>query len=235
DTEVDSNGDPWRHLVTAKFAAGSTYTQILDKLVELGVAEWAVQWTGTEKVLKLWNPEGRGEDRTTGARPIILRKSRNLLSAPRKWSVREAATTVLAAGTEGIYDDADDATALARRGRRIEAYSSLGNASDESAVLAWAQQQLATRVQGTLEVTHGLGFLPGEPRPLISFDVGDWVYSQVDNVRERLRVVQWTLTVDAEKQPSGTVTLNDALTDTVVKLQRRLNQIAAGEVVVGAS
>lgn len=235
DGDVDSNGDPWEHRISAKFAAGSTYTQILDKLVEFGVAEWAIEWTGTGKVLKLWNPEGRGVDRTTGARPVILRKARNLMSAPRKWSVRESATTVLAAGSEGIYDDASDPTTLARRGRRIEAYSSLGNATDEAAVLAWAQAELETRKQGTLEVTHGLGFLPGEPRPIIAFDVGDWVYSQVDNVRERLRVVQWTLTVDAQRQPSGTVTLNDTVTDTVVKLQRRLNQIAAGEVVVGAS
>src|SRR5690606_29686830 len=116
----------WEHRISAKFAAGSTYTQILDKLVEFGVAEWAIEWTGTGKVLKLWNPEGRGVDRTTGARPVILRKARNLMSAPRKWSVRESATTVLAAGSEGIYDDASDPTTLARRGRRIEAYSSLG-------------------------------------------------------------------------------------------------------------
>lgn len=234
-TEVDSNGTEWSQLLTAKFSPGSTYTQILDKLVELGLAEWAVVWDGTDRVLKLWEPEGRGVDRTTGPRPVILRKSRNLLSAPMKWSVRESGTTVLAAGSEGLYDDATDATALARRGRRIESYSSLGNATDESAVLAWAQQQLAVRTPGTREVTLGLGFLPGEPRPLIAFDVGDWIYSQVDNVRERLRVVQWTLTVDAEQQPSGTVTLNDTMTNTLVKLQRRLNQIAAGEAVVGTS
>src|SRR5690606_41449647 len=52
-------------------------------------------------------------------------------------------------------------------------------------------------------VAHDIAFLPGEPRPIVAFDIGDWVYSQSTTAMERLRVVQWTLDVDAEYQATG--------------------------------
>jgi hypothetical protein len=231
----DSNGTPWADLLSAKFSPGVTYTQILDKLVDLGLAEWAVEWSGTERVLKLWVGGGRGADRTVGPRPVILRKGRNLLDAPRSWSLRDAGTTVLAAGDEAIYAEAEDATALARRDRRIERFVSLQNAADDEAVLAFAQAELSTLVEGITSVDHGIGMLPGEPRPIIAFDIGDWVYSQSGIELERLRVVQWNVSIDNERQLSGTVTLNDTMADAVEKLRKRLDAIQSGEAVVGTS
>lgn len=231
----DSNGVAWAGLLTGKFAPGTTYGQFLGKLVDLGLAEWAIVWDGTQRVLKLWNNEGRGADLTLGPRPVILRRARNILSAPRKWSVRESVTRLLAAGAEGIYDDAVDATAEARRGRQIEGYASLGSSSDEEAVLGFAQAELKLSASGMHSVEHGIGFLPGEPRPIIAFDVGDWVYSQSTTAMERLRVVQWTLEVDSQYQASGTVTLNDVTTDMLVRLAEQVAAISAGETVIGAS
>src|SRR5690606_5446459 len=233
-TTHDSNGTPWGGLLSGKFAAGTTYTAFLNKLVELGLAEWAIEWDGAQRVLKLWNNEGRGVDRTLGLRPVILRRARNLASAPRKWSVRESATRVLAAGSEGIYDDAVDATAEARRGRPIETYASLGSATDEEAVLGYAQAALRLKAPGLHSVAHDIAFLPGEPRPIVAFDIGDWVYSQSTTAMERLRVVQWTLDVDAEYQATGTVTLNDVTTDMLVRLAEQVAAISAGETVIGA-
>jgi hypothetical protein len=233
-TTHDSNGVPWSSVLSAKFAPGATYAQILNKLVDLGLVEWAVVWTGTQRMLKLWVNEGRGADLTVGPRPVVLRRGRNVLDAPRKWSVRESGTTVLAAGNEGVYRDVTDATALARRGRRIETYASLSAASDEEAVLAFAQAELAATTPGLHSISHDLGFLPGEPRPVIAFDVGDWVYSQTTTVLERLRVVQWTLTLNAQGR-SGTVTLNDTVQDMLERLREQQNAITSGESVIGAS
>jgi hypothetical protein len=233
----DSEGNTWPKVLTTKFSPGAGYDQILDKLVDLGLAEWAVEWDSAQqrKVLRLWTPEGRGTDLTVGNRPVVLRRGRNLLEAPRKWSVRDAGTSVLAAGAEGFYETASDASAVARRGRRIERAVSANNIADEDSVSAYAQAQLSVTTPGLLEVTHGLGFLPGEPRPLIAFDVGDWVYSQTGTSMDRLRVVQWTLTVDAKSNPSGTVTLNDTVQDALVRLQKRLTALQSGETVVGTS
>jgi hypothetical protein len=231
----DSAGTAWPNVISTKFSPGGGYDKVLGNLVDLGVAEWAITWTGTDLQLDMWAVGGRGVDRTTGTRPVVLRKARNLTDAPRKWSLRDAGTAVLAAGSEGVYQQASDATALARRGRRIERYVSANNLSDAAAVQAYAQQQLGVTTTGLLEVTHGLAFLPGEPRPLIAFDAGDWVYSQTGTTLDRLRVVQWTLSFDVSQGVTGSVTLNDTVRDAVSRLLARLNAIQGGDTVVGTS
>lgn len=233
----DSGGTPWPQVLTTKFSPGAGYDQILGKLVELGLAEWAVEWTGTAKVLRLWVPEGRGADLTVGPRPIILRHGRNLLDAPRKWSIRESGTAVLAAGADGVYAEASSTDAQTRRGRRVEVSASAGNGlATTDAVTAYAQTALAAASDGVLEVTHGLGFAPGEPRPLIAFDVCDWIYSQsVGDRLDRLRVVQWSLTAAQAGPVTGTVTLNDAMQDWLVRLRARLTALTTGDTVVGTS
>lgn len=230
----DSAGTPWPKTITTKFSPGSSYDSILNRLVEFGLAEWGVTWTGSAYRLDLWVIYGRGQDRTLGLRPIILRKGRNLLDAPRKWSVRDSGTALLAAGAEGVYEDASDAGALARRGRRIERFASANNLEDHSSLQGFAQNQLEYTKNGQLEVTHGIGFLPGEPRPAVAFDIGDWVYSQAGGELERLRVVQWTLRFDASGA-SGTVTLNDTITDALSRLKARLDNLVSGDTVVGTS
>jgi hypothetical protein len=231
----DSAGVAWPDVFTSKFSPGSRYDSMLQRLVDFGLAEWGVTWTGTSYRLDLWVIFGRGVDRTTGPRPIVLRKARNLTDAPRKWSVRDAGTALLAAGGEGVYEDTADVDALARRGRRIERSASANNLTDPAAVQAFAQNQLHLLAVGRLEITHGIVFAGGEPRPVIAFDIGDWVYSQSSGGLERLRVVQWTLSVDSDQGPSGTVTLNDTITDWLSRLKAALDNLTSGDTVVGTS
>lgn len=231
----DSDGTPWPQVITTRFSPGASYKQLLDRLVTLGLAEWDVQWSGAHRVLRMWVPEGRGTDLSDDAVPVVLQHGQNILDAPRRWSVREAGTTVMVAGADGLYDEASDATALTRRGRRIERFVSANNLADAGAVTAYALNQLPLVTTGLHEVTHGIGFLSGSPRPIVTYDVGDWVLSESGDTQERLRVVQWTLTVDNDGGLSGTVTLNDTVTDALVRLQARLDAITSGETVVGTS
>lgn len=229
----DSAGRPWDKTISTKFSPGSSYSAVLQRFVDFAMAEWAVEWDGTNYVLQMWAPEGRGVDRTQGLRPTILRKARNLVDAPRKWSVRDSGTTILAAGAEGVYKDATDNDAVTRRGRRIERSVSAANLADPEVVMGYAQNQLRLIAEGTLEVTHGIAFLPGEPRPVIAFDIGDWVFSQTAFGLERLRVVQWTITYDTAR--AGTVTLNDTMTDALSRLRAQLLALTSGDTVVGTS
>jgi len=231
----DSEGNLWPQVMTTRFSPGSTYKQLLDRLVALGLAEWDVQWTGAHRVLRMWVPEGRGTDLSDDAVPVVLRHGQNILDAPRKWSVREAGTDVLVAGSDGLYDEASDAAAVVKRGRRIARFVSANNLADDEAVTAYAINQLPVVTAPLYEVTHGIGFVSGQPRPVVTYDVGDWVLSDAGAAPERLRVVQWSLSMDESRQLSGTVTLNDTHTDWLVRLKAQLEAITAGETVVGTS
>ena len=234
-SRADSQGIPWPTVVTTKYSPGATYESILNSLASQGRLEWSVSWTAGARTLNCYVPSGRGVDRTLGARPVVLRAGRNLAEAPRKWSVRNSATAMLGIGAEGFYADTASLDAQTRRGRRIEDSTSSQNLATGDAVLAYAQRRLSTKRDGQLEVTHGLAMLPGEPRPLVAFDVGDWVYSQTGTTLDRYRVVQWTLSVDAQQQASATVTLNDAFLDAVSRQQKELDALVGGETVVGTS
>lgn len=231
----DSDGTEWPQVISTRFSPGVEYTRILDRLVELGLAEWAVEWTGTAQVLRMWVPEGRGRDLTENDPPLVLRHGQNLLDAPHKWSVRDTGTYVLVAGADGLYDAASDPTAQAVRGRRIERYTSANNLNTPTSVEAYAQKQLTVVTTPLLEVTHGIGMQPGSPRPIASFDVGDWLYSDTDGILNRYRVVQWTLTVNNDQSLSGTVTLNDTTADALLRLKAQMDALTAGETVVGTS
>ena len=231
----DSDGVAWPQVITTKFSPGASMKQLLDRLVALQLAEWDVQWNGAHRVLRMWVPEGRGDDLTVLDPPVVLRHGQNILDAPRRWSVREAGTDVLVAGNEGLYAEASDPSAVTRRGRRIARFVSANNLIEQNAVTAYAVNQLPVITTPLHEVSHGIGFLTGAPRPLVTYDVGDWVLSETGNVRDRLRVVQWTLSVDKNHQMSGTVTLNDTITDQVTRLKAQLEAITAGETVIGTS
>jgi hypothetical protein len=231
-TTLDSSGYPWPTTVNIKYSPTATFLEMLQELVDLGMID-AFELTAA-RVLRMWAPGRYGVDRTVTAPPVTFRRGRNLTESPRRHSTRTAGTTALIAGSEGVYRSASDATALARRGRRIELAGSANNLSDVAAVQAYAQNYLTTVTSGTLEVTHGLAFGTGHPRPLTHFRVGDWVWSDTRNRLERLRVYQWSLIVEAGA-PSGELVLNTPKVDALLAIARKLKRISSGAEVVGTS
>lgn len=231
---LDSKGVAWPTVVTTKFSPGATYQSVLDTLIALGLCEYSIS---ADHVFHLWGPAGRGVDRTTGPLPVILRRGRNLTSAPRKHSVRDSATAVLVAGSNNLYQTSVSAGALARRGRRVEMSSSANNLTDVGSVTAFATQELQVLSAGLMELTVGLGFLPAEPRPGTVFDVGDWIYVDTLSNLERYRVAQWSMTLSGSggSNPTGTVVVNDTVTDRMSSLAKRLAAMTSGSAVVGTS
>lgn len=225
----DSNGTAWTKIITLKMTPGTDYLKVGQALVEAGMCEMHM----VGKNLRLYQPEW-GVDRTLTNPPLIFRQGQSLLDSPRKHSVRDTATSVLVAGAEGVYEWQSDATALTRRGRRIEIGASQGQISDPGTLTAYAQNYLTGVATGRMEKTHGLTLADG-PRPGIDFNVGDWVWSDLGSGNERLRVAQWTLAQDADGTKSGTVSLNDLFADRQAQLARRLQGISGGTTISGTS
>lgn len=230
---VGSNGVPFTKTASLTLSPGTDYLKVLDALVGVGLCEWEITH---DHQLRIYEPETRGVDRTLQYPPIVLRHGKDLTDSPRKHSVRESATTLLAAGKDGLYTGfATDASALARRGRRIEVYDSQGNIDDAGALTAYQQAVLGQRVLGTMELSQGLAFAPGGPLPLADYDRFDWVWSSTGSGNERLRVVQWTISQNEHGQLSGGTVLNDVIADRHAKLAKRLAALESGSVVIGTS
>jgi hypothetical protein len=230
--ERDSKGALWNLQTTLAFSPGTTYISILQALVGYGMCEWEIN---SNHELRIYNAGTKGADLTLLSPPVVLYKGRNITDGPRKYSNRDAATTLLASGKDATYYDQTDATALARRGRRIEKLAAAGNnLADLAALTSYVQAELPAVVAGTMELSHGLVFGAGYPLPAFGFNVGDWVWSDSTGVKERLRILQWTLTNNTQGT-TGTITLNDFLRDYLSKLALKLSAIEDGVVVAGTS
>lgn len=180
---------------------------------------------------------GVGIDRTIGNSVVTLRQGRDLVDAPRKRTTRGVATDLLMVGSEGAYATTYDESARARMGRRREAVINEAAITDRNALMSYGQTKLSTLTQGRSETTLGL-VMEGQFTPGEHFDIGDWV--DVDmrtdgSPVEKMRIVQWSLSGDADGLLSGSVTLNDFFADRDEILNQRIDDLIEGSTVTGAS
>jgi chondroitinase B-like protein/glycosyl hydrolase family 16 len=232
-TTHDSNGNPWPTTVSSfALAPKTTLLQVADKLVELGMVEYELT---AARVWRAYAPGTMGEDRTTGLTPLTFAHALNLAEHSRRESAKDAATAVLAAGSEGFYAWAESATAVAELGWRAEVGADAGQLSSATAVQAFAATQLEAVRNGVAEFVGSVEFATGVSLPIVNWGLGDWAYTWVNNERRRLRIAQVDLEFAQGVPPRGTVALNDLITDKVSALYKRLNAIAAGDAVVGTS
>lgn len=229
---LDTAGQPWASVATTTFGPKDTLLSVLDALVAAGLCEWQV--TADHK-LRVYNPDTLGADRTVGATPTTLWVGSNVTDGPHKHSTRDSATHLLVEGKDGLYTEVFDATALARRGRRITKVVSAGNVEDLATLQVYGAAQMQLLGHGTKELTHGLPFGTSAPLPLTDFTVGDWIYTGNERGLSRRRVQQWVVSLRAGQPPEGSITLNDLIADSSVKLSQRIDALERGLMVVGTS
>jgi hypothetical protein len=233
DGVTDSAGVPWASaLANLSYDAGTKYSDVIQNMVDSGFLEARMD----KRALSVYHAGNLGVDRSTGTTPLRFQAGRDMKESPRKVSTRDLATTVLVAGINNKYvENVSDSGTMTQWGRR-EGYLS-ANTSDQTGVLTvLGDWKLATVNTPTLEVTHGLYFEEAvNPRPLRDFDVGDWSLSDVGRGWERYRIKQWVLSVDNSGLVSGSVTLNDLISEQIDKLNARLTKIQNGGTATGGS
>lgn len=233
---VDSNGNAWGTPIDMEFNVGLKYTEVVQDLVDAGVVE--IKMNG--RTLQAFNPDTIGNDKTTGASPVVFVKGRDMQESDRKSSTRDLATTVLLGGDASIFSERTaDSSSLSQYGRR-ESYISLQHVQTTGALDVIGDQLMTTTNRPVLEVTHNLNFdNPGNPQPIRDFNVGDWVYSDVGRGLERHRIAQWTVTISESGGSggvvTGSVTLNDLIADQLAKVHRRLTNLENGTSSAGTS
>jgi len=225
---TDSNGVTWASVnasLTITYDAGVTLAQVLQGMVAQGLVE--ARMLG--RTLELYTTGTLALDLTTGPAPLVFRKGENLTDSPRKTSTRDLKNAVLVAGDGGVYIEAADPTSIAGRGRR-EGSASNGQTADIGTLSAFGQAQILL-LREKVEKTCGLvlnGAI-GSRYPFKDFNLGDWGYVDTKGAGlERLRIKQWSITVDTDGNITGSVSLNDLIDEWEERVQSWLTGITTG-------
>lgn len=231
DTE-DSAGVPWERSANLRFSPGQLGRAVLGTLRGFQLAEWRLT---PDRELQLYNVEGKGRDLTVGANPLTLEHGRDLGDAPRKWRLRGAITDLVTSGKDGLYSSATNATARARRRRRVVGYHSFGNVADQGTLDALTAARLTTMTAGKTEVSHKLALGEGHPTPLLDFLESDYVLSSTKRGVTRRRVRQIVVEGNEDEVVAASATLGVLLDDIAVRQQEQIDALASGEAVAGTS
>jgi hypothetical protein len=220
---TDSNGKPWSQILTITFDAATNLLDTLTSLRDGGFLEFKM--VGYD--LRIYNPGGITVDRTVQAKPVILTRGRDLTEAPEKNATREVKTALLMKGDNNELVELNDSTAAAQFERRETMLSQQGVA-DRPTLQIMGNAQLGLLNRAKVEKTAG-GILSSDtPRPWIDYGLEDWVWYDVGGTKERLKVKQLVLSGDNQGKITWSATLNDKITDFLVRLQRRTAGILGG-------
>lgn len=231
----DSAGTPWpvSGKVNPTWAAGKPLLDVAQQLRDWGLCEFEVT---TDHEVRLFVPDTIGTDHTQSDPPLVIRRGRDLVEAPRKTDVRSAITNLEVVGKEGVHVSLSDPTALAKRGRKVAGFVSEGNLADTGSATAYGTVFLAKNSHGLDSLTHNLTFDQRRATPLREIQPSDWVYSDTGAGLLRKRINQLTV---AQRQGSamytGGLILGDLITQRDVSLQRQIDKLKQGATIPGTS
>lgn len=221
---LDSSGAAWAGTTTLEIETGTTLLSVITKMVENGIFE--VRMVGRE--LRLYNPNGLGTDRTTGATPVTLWTS-FADELPEQRDSKGLRSVAIVKGDDGACVEVVDSAALALWGRRTMVVSQSG-ITDTGTLTAVGQAALAqvsaVRSERTLEYPVQVGVTPV---PFRDYACGDWVYNDMNGTPERVRVRQLTVDMGSgDDLPNVVATLNDLFLEADLALARKIAGITGG-------
>jgi hypothetical protein len=224
---TDSNGMPWPSTITKAYDVGTTYLEILKDLVSMGIVEY--EFNGRN--LLLYKAGTLSVDRTVTNPKVVLRKGKDLSSAPKNVSTLEVASAVLLQGENGIYVQQANAGADTRL--RKEQFFQEGGVISMTTLQWLAGQRLTQTAAKTLEQTVELASLdnPKTQKPWVDYYLGDYVYVRTtQDGLVKYRVLQLMITADENGLKRGSVTLNSLFAEQAVALARQISKVEAGVV-----
>ncbi|MCY4726692.1 hypothetical protein NYO98_10420 [Nocardioides sp. STR2] len=230
----DSAGQPWADEVTLAFEPSADLHSVIAAVVEQGMAD--VAWDG--RALHLYNADTTlGRDLTTGDAPVWVRHNDGVTSAPEQGSIEDLVTFVRLVGDAGATWDVDNPGADTTYGR-LEGYATQSGVTDEGTAALLIEQELAAGADERVQFTREFHTASATVVPWRNYRPGDWVWVDREDedgvlVRERSRVVQISLTADAEGV-SGHTTLGTRLDDLLARLARRTASVTGGATPGGA-
>ncbi|MFE9742967.1 hypothetical protein [Streptomyces sp. NPDC006477] len=224
---TDSSGNAWTGHLTIAYKAGVSLLEVLRNLGDSGLVDWRMNG----KQLAMYNP------RTTlgGQTGVILRRGRDIKTAPRSRSRRKLGTVYLVQGDEDATVERVDSSAVAARGRK-EAFISQGGIKDPGTLSVVGDMNLLTFSNNRVSKTHSLVFTddPGLPRPWVDYKPGQYIDTDLSGVPENYRVVAMAVSMGSDGFLDGEVTLNDLFQEREILLDSKVTSLTGGSSGSGA-
>lgn len=212
----DSSGAAWAGVVTLAFDRTISLSQVVESLRGLGLID--VRWSG--RTMHAYNADTvMARDRTS----LVWRLGAGTTSAPESRSWTDLCTHVLVKGEGGaswVFANHEAPAWLPRTERVVEA----GGVSLEATARAVAQAALASGSTTADEVRREWHAADVLLTPWGDYLPGDWMMVERRGGRERLRVVQVSVTRDA-KGVSGHTTFGTVLDDLLSRMAKRTKGI----------
>lgn len=232
----DSEGNAWSDQVDLTLDFGKPYLTVMKDLVATGTCEFNV----VKRLIRVWDRNKMGIDRTTGSAPLIFRKGRDLREAPHKVDTRGLITAVLVGNNNNeAFADVDDTASIATYGRR-EGFTSWGSIPWSSAVStsfleAGGTLYLASNNKPAVEITHGLHFqTEDQPRPITNFNVGDWAFTDFGQGVQRFRIMQWVASVASDGGVTGSITMGHMFNTQLSQVNSAVEALTNGSANAGS-
>lgn len=252
---VDSLGAAWNTTADISLAPGTTFLDVLNKLSAAGMCDWEVRGT----TLRLYNAGTRGVDRTALDPPVAgtglfpsnrlypgnnlfpsdvqhatntFQAGLDLIDAPTTYDASQRVSSLLLNNGQTIYSAVDDVDTQTLIGWREEGYAQT-TVDDIATLLRFGTINMQIAKQTDYEISAGLTLHPSASLPLRDFNLGDWVWMDTSGVREKVQVVQWTISRQAaEDRLSGTITCGTRIDDDLLRLARKLAGVGDANAVV---
>lgn len=237
NASTDSEGNAWTYHVNITIDTGKSYLDLLKEFAGNGWLEFRVD----KRVIRVWDRNKMGVDRSVGPTPLHFRKGRDIKDAPRNISSKGLKTYTLAGDSDNTVFAQVSSDAEAVYGRR-ESYLSAGTAKHTAGIIVASTLVLAAGnfLEGVsspqMEVSHGLHFeTENQPRPITNFNIGDWALTDVGNGVERFRVLQWVMSVAADGSVTGGITMNWMFNTQLNKVSNAVAKIQNGTINAGSA
>lgn len=231
---LDSAGQPWATTATLAFDPSGDLHGMIAALVDQGLCD--VAWSG--RTLNLYNADTfLGRDLTTGLAPVWIRHLDGITSAPEEGTIEDLITAARLVGDTGATWDVTNPAAPTTYGR-LEGYVTQSGVTDEGTANLLIEQQLLDGEAEKVQYTREWDSAAAKVVPFVNYRPGDWAFVDREDAgtlsRERSRIVQVSLTRDAEGGVSGHTTLGTRLDDLLTKLARRTSSVTGGANAGGA-
>lgn len=225
---ADSAGKQWGYMLPSiYYDLGISMQDVLDSLVNNGLCDWRTD----ARQLLLWNADSVAICRDL-SKSCVVTLAQDVSEAPDDESIDGLASSILVRG-DNINFRQDNPNAPKPWGG-WELYSSQQGVNKKETAEQLIKPTLANAARVRGQYTRSVNVVEASCLPLVDYTIGDWITAPTVANREKVRVQQVTLQLDSTGFKASLI-LNDKNYDSSVRLTKRMNGIAGGAHLGGAS